>query len=193
MRAIPMRYLLPWCNLAIDLTLSGLLARSIEVARFHEKRSSGVRTEAPIRPVALLQEGQAGVRWHPRYIWAPPPPQVYAIISGTLPAGVISAWGVPSGAWGTAFSPGWARVHEGMALLVWFGLGWLAESPPLRKWALRYVGLRALSVPASLGRSAAGLFTLAMTLAWVAAAAWLAGWGLKYGYRFVLLPHEIGE
>jgi hypothetical protein len=183
MRGTRLRYLLPLVNLAIDAAMLGLLARSIDVQHRREKWRSEQRRSGSIRPVALVQEGQA-IEWDPVYI--PPPPQIQAILFGTLPAGVASEWAALSGGGWRSINLRWACIHEGFAVLVWFGVGWLAEAAPRRRWILRFVWLRAASVPASLSGPTLRICVLLLVLAWVAGALWLAAGAVVYGYRLVL-------
>ena len=179
MRGIRLRCWLPVANLAIDAALLGMMAWSVH------GRASRQAPVGSIRPVAFLQEGQAAVGWDIR--GTSPPPRVRLIIIGTLPAGVVSAGALPFWSW-PAGSVRWALLHEGLAIVVWFGIGWLAESPPRRTWVLRFLVLRAVSVLASLSGISMGFCALAILLAWIAAGVWLLGWGLRSGIRALLTP-----
>jgi hypothetical protein len=173
MRGIRLRYWLPLANLAIDAALLGTVA--FHVRDVHRPRSS---VEMSIRPVAYLQEGQSAVGWYPLY--EPPPPQALAIVFGTLPAGLVSELAVPNGVSCNGIGARWVCIHEGLAVLAWFAIGWLAESPPRRKWVLGFLLLRIASVVSWLTR----LCVLLMFLAWLAGALWLAVWGIRSAFRF---------
>ena len=187
MSGIRLRYWLPVANLAIDAALLGMLAWSIHGRLSVEKRpspSSGA-IMAVIPPVMYLEAGETGPGWGPMIAHFSTPPQFLGILFGTPPAAVLSASGVRGGAMWWALSWRWACLNEGLAVLVWFGVGWIAESRLRRKWVLRYLALRAVSVAASLSGGAMGLCVLAMLLAWIAAGAWLVGWGFRSGVRLL--------
>ena len=95
-----------------------------------------------------------------------PPPQLTMIAAGTLPAGVAS-WTLV----GTAPAR-WILLHEGLALLVWWGIGaWCdAGRPGARRVSLLCLGLRAATAPLSLVPSAAGFASLILAMLWISAA-----------------------
>ncbi len=154
MRGIWLRYWLPLANLAIDGVLLGMMAWQVHT-RMPDRRSS-------LGVVEVSTPGQYG-----------------AICLGTLPAGLVSAPVAPQWLW-RSISVRWVCLHEGAALLVWFVVGWVAESPGRRNSVFQYLVLRVVSIPASLSGPSSGCCGLLMFLAWVAA----AGWGVMAGFRF---------
>ena len=174
MPRIRLRWWLPVANLAIDAALLGMMAWSMHL--FHRSEKQIRYEKNPVR-----QEEQAAVGWDIRNLWVHPPPQFYAVVVGTLPSGAVSAGEFGNLAWWYGISLRWVCLHEGLAIPVWFCVGWLAERPPGRKWALRYLALRLVSVPPWFSK----LCVLPMLLAWFAAGIWLLGWGLQSGVRMV--------
>jgi len=101
----------------------------------------------------------------PQHFALRPPAQLTMIAAGTLPAGVAS-WTL------LGIAPArWIWFHEGLALLVWWGVGaWCdAGRPGARRVFLLYLGLRALSAPLSLVPSAAGFASLILAMFWISA------------------------
>ena len=163
---------MPVANLAIDGVLLGMMAWSMHLFRQSEKQIWHAKN-----PVG--QEGKWAVGWDIRNLWVHPPPQFYAVVVGTLPAGAVSVGEFGNLAWWYGINLRWVCLHEGLAVPVWFCVGWLAERPPRRKWVLRYLALRGVSVPPWFSK----LCVLPMLLAWIAAGGWLSGWGFRPGVR----------
>jgi len=101
----------------------------------------------------------------PQHLTHRPPRQLTMIAAGTLPAGVAS-WTLL----GTAPAR-WIWFHEGLALLVWWGVGaWCdAGRPGARRVFLLCLGLRAVSAPLSLVPSASSFASLILAMFWISA------------------------
>ncbi|HXN49454.1 MAG TPA: hypothetical protein VN893_22565 [Bryobacteraceae bacterium] len=180
MPRIRLRYWLPVANLAIDAALLGMMAWSLH------GRTSRAAPPRSIRPVAFFEEGQAAVGWDDVTVCGPLPRPIGATNLGTLPVAIASQ-AVPW--WRNGLNFRWVCLHEGLAVAFWFGIGWLAESPPRRRWVLGYLGLLAVSVPASLSSVTTEFFALAMLVVWAGAGIMAIAWGLRSSVRMVRRPN----
>jgi hypothetical protein len=186
MRGVRFRWLLPLCNLAIDVVL---LAAMVWVAHSYFMT---------IRRAPPLWHQTTGHHFDPALVdeWAFPQP-IKAIVSGTLPAAVVPSLILPNGWRGSSpFDLWWACLHLAFAGSLWYGIGRFAEAghPRLRKITTLFIALRALTIPGSLSLTSAGswgvLCDLAMIVcwcAWCAAAVYLVARVSRYVIRRVRL------
>jgi hypothetical protein len=83
------------------------------------------RRDLSLLPAAALRmAAQDGVEWKPIHL--PPPPEFNLILTGTMPAGMVSmalrpdAWRVYRH---TVWDPVWFAIHEAIAIVFWFLIG----------------------------------------------------------------------
>ena len=171
------RWLLPFGHMLIDLVLVAAWVWHGTTLLTQDKARAAVRTAAN---VLLVQESDT-VEWEPRQM--PPPPKFGLILTGTLPAGVISGSLRPKCWWVTrrkVWDPIWLFIHQGVAIPLWFliGLRIDAGSSPLRRVMLSYLLLRGGFVLLVFGpSSAANIGSGFQFLFWVG----MTGYGIVRG------------
>ena len=145
MKKIKLRWLFPICHLVIDLAIAAILFHSVlrerQIERVHERRP-----QSEFISVGFFQENVPGVRFDPQFL---PPPQFTLLIMGSLPAGLISVFVIPSyyaSTWEHPFNFRWLALQEALALTLWFLLGLAAESrPTIRRCLVGLILLRILA------------------------------------------------
>lgn len=137
-----LRWLLPLCNLAIDLFLFAVVIHAVQGERAQMKRPPPLwyQVQGDVDP-ALLQEGHY-------------PEPLVAIICGTAPAAILASLPLPNG-WraSSPFDVRWAVLYLVLAGLLWYGVGRLAESsghPKLGRIARGYILFRVALTPTSM-------------------------------------------
>jgi hypothetical protein len=145
MARIRYRYLLPLGHLLVDL-----IVLSHFIWQGHLWQRDRCRQSPVVRNVAFAQEG--AVPWSPVYVCFAHSPDFDFLVTGTLPAGLISFAVRPEARWHNCarlWDPLWFSIHESIALLFWFLLGGWLDSPgaPLRKLLGGYLLLRFALIP----------------------------------------------
>jgi hypothetical protein len=148
MPRIRFRWLLPLGHAAVDLVLlAAWISYGASLIRQEKLRSS-----ATIRLISFQDDSSVG--WEPRPP-PPPPPKFALLITGTLPAGVVSMSLRPEAWYITRhklWDPVWLLIHEAVAIPFWFLMGlWIDTGRSrLRKVMLYYL----------IGRAGLGLLVL---------------------------------
>ena len=135
------RWILPTCNIAIDVILFVLLVHAVDVNRLSLRHPPPLwRQEYQYVDPGLLAE-------------VPVPKPLTTIIAGTAPAALIASLPLNNG-WRASrpFDVRWASLYLVLASALWYAVGRSAETghPRVVKLAKLYVLLRALSVPLSM-------------------------------------------
>ena len=170
------RWLLPLCNLALDMLLFAGLVHVVDVERGNVKRPPPLwhQVQGSVDP-GLLSEGHL-------------PRPLVAIISGTLPAALVASLLLPNG-WqaSSPFDFRWASLYLALAAPFWYTLGRYSESghPKLRRVLNFYILLRIISVPMEMSFWGNGLWVMLspLLLAWSGGAAYLILLGVLLTYR----------
>jgi hypothetical protein len=115
---IKLRWLLPICNLVIDLVLLAMLAH-------YDVTHPGLRLRTSLDLTVRAQEAAPGIRFEPRYIDAPIPPPAAQLLAGCFPAAIIATFSMPGAADRREIR--WFVLLELLSLPIWFWLGFLAE------------------------------------------------------------------
>jgi len=121
MARVKFRWLLPIAHACIDCVL--LIALIAYTGRAFRHEKSNMRRTAGIQTV-LLQEG-GSVEWEPKYDVSFPG-SFMAIVSGNLPAGLISGLVRPHAGLFThrqSWDPTWFLIHEALAVSSWYLIG----------------------------------------------------------------------
>jgi hypothetical protein len=174
------RWALPVGHTVVDLVL---LATWIWQGSLMWKGHKGDTASTPaLRTVALLQDATVG--WDPTYI--PTPPKFVFLLSGTLPAGIVSMNVRPEAGWqrpGSLWDPVWLAIHETVAIPLWFLIGmWIDKGRSRLGKAMRFylMGRGALVVL----DAAFGIANFAVVIQgcfWI----WLAGYGIVRGVQWM--------
>jgi hypothetical protein len=167
------RWLLPLGHVLIDCIL--LVALIVYSNRISRREKSAVHPPGPIQAALLLQE-DLSVEWDPRT--SAPPGPFMLIMSGNLPAGLISGILRPEAGIVNRRQP-WDRVWfllpEAVAFLCWYLIGlWIdAGRSRLGKVMIAYLVVRCLL-------ALAGVYDIGwriQILFWMGFTVWLAGFG----------------
>jgi hypothetical protein len=140
-----------------------------------------VRWTLPVANAAVDAVLLGVLAWRPLPL--PPetmPPELSLIAAGTLPAGVVT-WTLLQRA-----AERWIWLHEGLALLVWYGIGAWADRgrSGARRVCRLYLMVRAVTVMVAAAPAEAQFASLVLALAWLAgvfvmARQWIAGLALR--------------
>lgn len=178
-----LRWLLPLCNLAIDLFLFAVVIHAVqgELAKMKRPPPLWHQVQGHVGP-ALLEEGHD-------------PEPLVAIICGTAPAAIVASLPLPNG-WraSSPFDFRWAALYLVLAGLLWYGVGRLAESgnhQKLRRIAKGYILLRVALTPTSMSfwGSMLTMLSHALLLAvWIGTALYLVWRGALLIYQRISSP-----
>lgn len=183
------RWLLPACNISIDVVLFVILVHAVDVYRSVEKHPPPLwRQEYQHADVGLLSEGCVLASLTSEGC-APAP--LMTIIAGTAPAALIASIPLNNGwymSW--PFDVRWASLFLVLASVLWYAIGRWAETghPQGARFARIYVLLRALSVPLSMSWLGSVWTTLSQLLlfsVWFAVASYVILRTASFLYRRV--------
>jgi hypothetical protein len=177
-----LRWLLPLCNLAIDIFLLAVAVHAVDAER------ANIRHPPPLWhqvyghvDSALLREGHL-------------PEPVVAIIVGTVPAAIIASLPLPNG-WraSSPFDVRWASLYLVLAALFWYELGRRGETatPRFKRVAGIYIWLRVASTSMSMsfwGTMLTMLSHVLLLAVWLGAALYLTWCGASRLFQRVKTP-----
>ncbi|HJZ96494.1 MAG TPA: hypothetical protein VKE70_08300 [Candidatus Solibacter sp.] len=172
--------MLPMGHFVVDAVLMVLMAW--HAARFWQDHRRAALSPVVYRPA--FQEEGAKVQWDPIYFH--PPPSFLFVVSGNLPAGLVSLSARPRAHFQTPDHPVdwlWFGTHEVTAALVWFliGLGVDAGRFPLRREMQVFLWGRVGTVALGLALDVWRFATMLAMLFWLALAIWGIGWCVLRG------------
>jgi hypothetical protein len=178
------RWLLPAGHTAIDLCILG-----IWIWQGHMDRA--YLPQPPVVSRANDSPEEVAVGWEPRSCWDCESPEFILLITGALPAGIISSvirLGAGRQTSEKLWDPAWFLILEALAIPSWFLIGARLDTGRSRlgHWMRRYLGARAVFASVSFARGLARLATVVQVLFWLGLVIYAAVQSLMWLFRAAL-------